>query len=113
MTLNEQQQEIAETLYHAWKACKDHACLERRLSRIADDLQNLSCAIRSELEGGQARKLVRYQQEQTFDITVANQSVGNRKTIELPTVDTLRSLTDQWRSACDEKERRDKEKEGL
>ena len=57
MSLDQEQQEIAETLYHAWKAEKDNYCAKRRMTRVADALDGLAKAIRSELAEGIARCL--------------------------------------------------------
>ena len=113
MSLDDRQQEIAETLFHAWQARRDHACVQRRLTRIADSLEGIAVAIRSEMEGGQARRVVRRQQGQKFDTTKDNQTMGPRDVHELPTADELAALTDQWRSACSELTNREREQEGL
>ena len=110
---DQQQQEIAETLYHAWKVGKNHACLQRKLSRVADALEGLAAAIRSEMEGSQARKVVRRTVEQKFDTTSASLVSGPRDVHELPEADDLASLTDQWRAACVELEKRKEDSKNL
>ena len=113
MNLDDQQQQIAEKLYHAWKAREDHACLQRNLNRVADALEAIAKAIRSELEGGQSRNVVRRTAGQEFDTTTANQVTGPRAVYELPDADYLASLTEQWRSASAELGRRQRDQDSL
>ena len=100
MALDKEQQEIAETLYRQWADQKDVNCHRRQLCRIAEALEALSKAIRSELEGGDDRAEVRRVQDQSFSADPASQVAGKRVVHELPEASELAQLTEGYRSAC-------------
>ena len=100
MSLNKEQQEIAETLYRQWADQKQVNCHRRQLCLIAVDLEALSKAIRSELDGGNDRAIVRCIGGQSFSIDPANQVAGRSVTHDLPTVDELAALVNGYRNAC-------------
>ena len=116
MELNEKQAEIATTLYRHWSAEKNLNCLRRQLSRIAEDLEEIAAGIKSELEGGDKRRVVQREGENGFTTEPANRvrSMSAPASIyTLPTADELGDLTEQFRAVCVELDRRQKEREDL
>ena len=113
MGLNHEQQEIAETLYRQWEAQKRVNCFHRQLCRTAGSLEVLSKAIRSELDGGNDRAIVRCVGGQSFSVDPANQVAGRSVTHDLPTADELAALANGYREACQSLEDSTSAVEGL
>ena len=99
MSLNHEQQEIAETLYRKWEAQKRVNCFHRQLCRVATALEALSKAIRSELEGGDDRLLLKKVQENGFTADPANLVYGGGDVHDLPAPDALESPR-RWLPLC-------------
>ena len=100
MTLDPDDQEIAETLLRHHKAQKQVNCSRRRLCRTAESLEALSKAITSELEGKQDHLVMKHTQAQVFSVAPANQTMGKPDTYELPNTDDLVTLLETYRAAC-------------
>ena len=113
MGLNKEQREVAETLYRQWADQKQVNCHSRQLSRIASDLEALSKAIRSELEGRNDRAIVRRVKDQSFSVDPANRVAGRNVTHDLPTADELAAITNGYRLACQNLEDSDSAVAGL
>ena len=100
MTLNPEDQEIAETLLRHYKAQKQVSRYRRRLCRMAESLVALSKAITSELEGEQGHQVMKHAQAQVFLVAPANQTLGKPDAYDLPNADDLAKLLEAYRVAC-------------
>ena len=113
MTLTPNEQDIAETLLRKWKAQKDVSRYRRKLNCVAESLTALSEAIKSELEGGQSRAIVKRQQGQVFSVNPVNQIGGRIETHDLTKADELAELANGYRIACEALERSEREVDEL